>query len=205
MKITRYFQSCLLIEEGAARLLIDPSGQEATRLAEFGKLDAVFYTHEHGDHFNAEVAQQLAANGAKIYANGATAKKMTTPPEIVNDGQEFDVGGVKVKAVELPHCLMWDGSAGPQHTGYLVAGRLFHSGDGAKLEGLSAEIAAIPIAGPDISLKDAFDFVAQLAAKTVVPVHYDYFGIKPEVFAELARGQFGIDAKVLAAGQTVEL
>jgi len=205
MKVTRYFQSCLLIEEGAARLLIDPSGQEATRLSDFGKLDAVMYTHEHGDHFDADLAQQFSANGAKIYANAATAKKMKTAPTIVEDGQEFDVGGVKVKAYELPHCLMWDGSAGPQNTGYLVAGRLFHSGDGDNLEGLAVEVGAIPITGPDVSLKDAFEFAKQLSLKTIVPVHYDYIGTKPEVFAELALGQFGIDTKVLEIGESAEV
>jgi L-ascorbate metabolism protein UlaG (beta-lactamase superfamily) len=205
MKITRYFQSCLLIEEGAARMLIDPSGQEATRLNEFGKLDAVLYTHEHGDHFDGDLAQQLSANGAKLYANASTAKQMKSPPEVVSGGQEFEVGGIKVKAIELPHCLMWDGSAGPQNTGYLIAGKLFHSGDGANLDGLSADVVALPITGPDVSLKDAFDFVKQLSAKTIIPVHYDYIGTKPEVFAELARGQFGVDSKVLAIGQSTQV
>lgn len=205
MKITRYFQSCLLIEEGTARLMIDPSGHEATRLADFGHLDAVMYTHEHGDHFDADLAQQFSANGAKLYANAATAQKMKTDPTIVENGQEFEAGGVKIKAIELPHCKMWDGGAGPQNTGYLINDRLFHSGDGAVLDGLSVEILALPITGPDVSLKDAFDFAAQLKAKTLIPVHYDYIGTKPEVFAELARGQFGLDAKVLDIGQTMEV
>ena len=56
MKITRYYQSCLLVEEGSARILIDPSGAEAERFDSFGKLDAVLYTHEHSDHFDPDLA-----------------------------------------------------------------------------------------------------------------------------------------------------
>ena len=53
MKVTRYFQSCLLP-------------------------DAVLYTHEHMDHFDLEMARKFAAGGADVYDNASTAKKMIT-------------------------------------------------------------------------------------------------------------------------------
>lgn len=200
MKITRYFQSCLLIEENGVRILIDPSGQEAERADSFGKLDAVLYTHEHSDHFDVDLADKFMSTGVAVYANTGNAKKFKSQPSIVTDGQELEIKGLKVKAIELPHCLMWDGSEGPQNIGFLIAERLFHPGDGKELAGLTVEILAAPITGPDVSLKDAHFFAKQLQAQTVVPIHYDYIGTKPEVFASQTDG---FTVKILGIGESI--
>jgi L-ascorbate metabolism protein UlaG (beta-lactamase superfamily) len=205
MKITRYFQSCLLIEEGNARILVDPSGQEAGNVDKFGKLDAVIYTHEHSDHFDADLAKAFADKGVPLYANASTAKQIDASKTEVSDAQEFEVSGVKIKALELPHCLMWDGSEGPQNTGFLFNEKLFHPGDGKELANLSVEILAVPINGPDVSLKDAFDFAKQLSAKNLIPIHYDYLGGNPDVFLDVADKNFGIKGKALKNGETAEL
>jgi len=207
MKITRYFQSCLLVEEGNARILIDPSGHEKDRIGEFGQLDAVFYTHEHSDHFDAQMAQTFVEQGiAPVYANASTAKLIRASKTVVKNGQEFSIGGVEVKAIELPHCLMVDGSPGPQNTGYLIAGKLFHSGDGKCLVGLNVDILAAPITGPDVSFKDTSDFAKQVRANIVIPIHYDFMGANPEVFESMARYfKEPYRVKVLAHSESAEL
>ena len=205
MKVTRYFQSCLLIEDKGARILIDPSGQEKDRLSEFGKLDAVFYTHEHGDHFDAGMAQDFVEQGvAPVYANASTAKLIEASKTEVKDGQEYEINGLKVKAIELPHCLMADGSTSVQNTGYLVDGKLFHPGDGAELEGLSVDTLAVPISGPDISLKDAYAFTMQVKAKQVIPIHYDFLGGNPDYLGS-SLNKKGVKVHGLTIGDSIEL
>lgn len=206
MKITKYTQSCLLIEDGNGRVLIDPSAAEKDHLDSMGKLDAVLFTHEHSDHFDADVAKLLASQGVKIYANASTAKLIDAELTEVSDGQEFVAGGIDIKALELPHCLMPDGSQGPQNTGYLISGRLFHPGDGKEIDGLSADILAVPIAGPDISIKDACDFLKQVSAKDAVPIHFDMMNARPDFFVRLAqRYQMPFNVHPLAHGENVEL
>jgi L-ascorbate metabolism protein UlaG (beta-lactamase superfamily) len=203
MKITRFFQSCLLIEENGARILIDPSGQEKDR--DFGKLDAVLYTHEHPDHFDADMAQAFVEQGiAPVYANASTAKQIKASKTLVKDGQEFDIAGLKIKVIELPHCLMVDGSEGPQNTGYLINIKIFHPGDGKELTGLKVDTLAVPISGPDISLKDAYAFAKQVAAKQVIPIHYDYLGGNPDFFDSTAQ-KAGIKTHALNIGESVNI
>jgi L-ascorbate metabolism protein UlaG (beta-lactamase superfamily) len=203
MKITRFFQSCLLIEEEGVRILIDPSGQEKER--DFGKLDAVLYTHEHPDHFDADMAQAFVEQGvAPVYANASTAKQIKASKTVVKDGQEFDIAGLKIKAIGLPHCLMVDGSEGPQNTGYLINKKIFHPGDGKELTGLKVDTLAVPISGPDISLKDAYAFAKQVAAKQVIPIHYDYLGGNPDFFDSTAQ-KAGIKTHALNIGESVNI
>ena len=192
------------MEQDNVRILIDPSAQEAERLEELGALDAVLYTHEHSDHFDAQLAKKLHQSGAKIFANQSTAKQLSDAPNVVSDGDEFAVKNIEIKALELPHCLMWDGSQGPQNTGYLIDGNFFHPGDGVHLAGLQVDNLALPITGPDISLKDAYSFARQLNAKVTVPIHYDYIGTKPEVLKNSA-AKAGFELRILEVGQSTEL
>jgi L-ascorbate metabolism protein UlaG (beta-lactamase superfamily) len=205
VKITRYFQSCLLVEDSGVRILIDPSGQEKERLGDFGQLDAVFYTHEHSDHFDAGMAQTFVEQGmAAVYANASTAKQIEASKTVIEDGKEYDIKGLKVKAIELPHCLMVDGGKGPQNTGLLVNGKFFHPGDGKELSSLKVDFLALPISGPDISLKDAYDFALQVAAKQVIPVHYDYLGGNPDFLGSYLN-KHGVKVHALTIGDSIEL
>lgn len=206
MKITKYYQSCLLIEDGNARILIDPSANEAPRIEEFGHLDAVLYTHEHNDHFDPGLAQQFQSRGVALYSNASTARLMRALPVIVKNEQEFVVNQLAIKAIELPHSLMPDGSEGPQNTGYLLNGKLFHPGDGKETEGLQVENIALPITGPDISIMDAYAFARQVNARTAIAIHWHTFGANPELYARFTHVfNQPFELKVLEIGESTEL
>jgi L-ascorbate metabolism protein UlaG (beta-lactamase superfamily) len=70
---------------------------------------------------------------------------------------------------------MVDGSDGPQNTGFIINSTFFHPGDGVSIKSLTIDSAAVPIAGPDVSPHDVYQFIADLNCNTVIPIHYDYF------------------------------
>lgn len=209
MKITKYPQSCLVVEQGGKRLVIDPGSLVSAKYQaqDLLPVNAILITHEHEDHADPALVQALAAGGAPVVANQSTAKVLgTVVTKVVQDGEKFEVAGFQATARELPHCLMSDGSPGPQNTGFVLNGTFFHAGDGISLEGLQVAAAAIPLAGPDISPKDVFAFIRQLGCQTVVPIHYDVFPAKTEMFVSTAKTVApNTTFVVLADGQSAEV
>ncbi len=188
MQLTKYPQSCLIVEVDGHRLLIDPGTFLSARhdLDDLGHLDGVLITHRHPDHIDPALVQGLRFHGWPLYGN-ADVVDLLGPDmvDLVTSGTPFEVGEVPVVPHDLPHVPLVDGSPGPQNTGYLIDGSLFHPGDGVELTGVRAPVVAAPISGPSISFRDAYRFVASLGAQTVVPIHYDSFTADPHHFARV--------------------
>lgn len=211
MKITKYTQSCLRIEDSGHALLVDVGSLTTAdyTVEDFGAYDAVLFTHSHPDHFDPSKLTQLAAGGAAIYGNANVAAEAGEHRiEVVEDNEELVVAGFKIKALRMEHCAMTNGSsAGIPNTAYLINDRLLLPGDSTEDIGVKAEIVAAPVFGPDISVRDAFDLVRSTQAKSVIPVHYDGAGMKPgtfEFFASLG-GPIDFTVHSLNNGDSVEL
>lgn len=207
MKITKFEQSCLLVGVGDVRILIDPGNLSTNRpVSEYGKLDCVLYTHLHADHFDQKTFDEFIGAGVPTYLNQALFDTNGGKGNIVADQDVFITGSVEVKAIELAHCLMPDGSEGPQNTGYLINNQLFHPGDGVDIDGLSADILALPITGPDVSMKDAFAFAKKLGAKTAIPIHYDTLGANADIYKTFAeRFNMPFVLEILSVGDSLEI
>lgn len=187
MKITKYPQSCLLVESDTTRVLIDPGSfvAEEYHVDQFGKIDAVLITHEHADHVHEQLVGALKVGATRVVANHSTAAILDNiVTDVVDNGDVLEIGQMQVTVRELPHVAMIDGAPGPQNTGYVIDDVLFHPGDGVKIEGVHVPVGAIPIAGPDVSPRDAFDLATNIGCKVMIPMHFDYFQENPNIVAE---------------------
>jgi L-ascorbate metabolism protein UlaG (beta-lactamase superfamily) len=77
MKFTKYGHACQLIEEGSARILIDPGGLSAGFEDQTG-LSAVLLTHQHSDHLDVQHLTSLMAKNPemKIHGDEGTVKQL---------------------------------------------------------------------------------------------------------------------------------
>lgn len=167
--------------------MIDPGSFVAQKYQadEFGPIDAVLLTHEHSDHVHAQLVGAVQVNAKRVIANRSTANVLgELVTEVVEDGNVFQVGEMKITARELPHVAMIDGSPGPQNTGYVIDDVLFHPGDGIKIDDVNVSVGAIPVAGPDISPRDAYELAMSIGCKVMIPIHFDYFREDPDVIVQ---------------------
>jgi L-ascorbate metabolism protein UlaG (beta-lactamase superfamily) len=205
VRITKYPQSCLVVEaDNGARLLVD-AGFHITRgrgLDELGSIDAALYTHEHPDHFDEAWVGPLLERGVPVFANAEVCAMIGDGATQVDAGATFRAAEVPVAAYDLPHMPMVDGRPGPPNLGFLIDGRLLHPGDAKDLRDVRAEVLATPIAGPSCSARDAFLMVEAAGARVSIPVHYDHFLADPAIFA----AQCTIaEVIVLGDGESTEL
>lgn len=212
MKVTKYPQSTLLLEKEGQSILIDPGSFTAAKYTadDFPEIEAIVLTHRHPDHVEVELIKAvLAKKSVPVIANADTKEAY---PDIVTDiissGETVSHAGFDILAHDLPHVPMVDGSSGPQNTGYVFDGNFFHAGDGVDTTGINVHYAAVPIAGPDLSLRDAHDLIKSIGAKVIIPIHYSLFSDEKPVAAVGLIQKFTpeIDElRVLANGETTTL
>ncbi len=210
MKVTKYPQSCLLIEKDGHRLLIDPGSlvRPNFQTKDLLPVEGILITHEHPDHADPELLKEiLSSKQVPVVGNASSARVLGgLITNTIEDGEQLDLAGFRIQSKELPHCAMVNGDPGPQNTGYVIDGVFFDPGDGISIEGLKVDKAAVPIAGPDVSPRDIYGFITSLGCKTVIPIHYDYFPNDPPFIAKMFEGMIQ-DLKfiTLQNGESAEL
>src|SRR5438552_906331 len=105
IELTWEIHSCVRITRGDTTLVIDPGLLSADNATDGA--DALLYTHEHLDHYNAAklAAAAAARPGLRVYTNKSLAaqiKQSGAAPgariHAVGDGDRFEVGGIPVSA-----------------------------------------------------------------------------------------------------------
>jgi L-ascorbate metabolism protein UlaG (beta-lactamase superfamily) len=175
MRLTKYGHSCLLVEQGRDRMLLDP-GTLSGGFEALEGLTAVCFTHQHVDHLDLERLRGLLDRNPAIRVVGdrGSAKALReagAEVEVVEDGDELDIGGVGVRVAGRDHALVHPDVPVVPNVGYMVGGRLFHPGDAFTLPGQPVEVLAVPAGAPWLKVSEAVDYLRQVGPKVAVPVH----------------------------------
>jgi L-ascorbate metabolism protein UlaG (beta-lactamase superfamily) len=175
MRLTKYGHSCLLVEEGAARLLLDP-GTLSGGFEELEGLTGVLVTHQHADHLDLERLRGLLDRNptVRVLCDEGSAEQLAAAGaavEVVHDGDELDLGGVAVAVGGRDHAVIHADIPVVPNVGYLLGGRLFHPGDAFTLPGQPVEVLAVPAGAPWLKVAEAVDYLRQVRPQVAVPVH----------------------------------
>jgi L-ascorbate metabolism protein UlaG (beta-lactamase superfamily) len=175
MRLAKFGHSCLLVEEGRARMLLDP-GSFSKGFEELEGLTAVCFTHQHVDHLDRERLRVLLDRnpGVRVISDEGSAEALGeagAEAEVVHDGDELEIAGVGVRVVGRDHAVIHPDVPVVPNVGYLLGGRLFHPGDALTVPGQPVEVLAVPAGAPWLKVSESVDYLREVRPKVAVPVH----------------------------------
>lgn len=175
MRITHFGHSCVLLETGAARLLIDP-GVWSHGFEDLRDLDAVLITHQHGDHLDVDrLGPLLAANDAELITDPASAEQVAEyglHARALRAGEHTEVAGAAIAAVGGTHASIHPEVDVPPNLGFVVDhGAFYHPGDSLHVPEQRVDVLGLPTGAPWMRVADAVDFFRAVAPRVAVPIH----------------------------------
>lgn len=183
MQITHFGHSCVLLDTGAARLLIDP-GTFSAGFESVTGLDAVLVTHQHPDHLDPErLGPLLAANpDARLVVDPGTAGQLAgVDHEVVTPGQSVQIAGASVDIHGGDHAIIHPDIPGITNNAYLVDGTHFHPGDSFTPAPGPVDVLFLPTGAPWLKLSESIDYLRAVAPRSAVPIHQAILAV-PQMF-----------------------
>jgi L-ascorbate metabolism protein UlaG (beta-lactamase superfamily) len=228
MRLIYHGHSCVEVEVGGKRLIIDPflsNNPLASKSADEIEVDYIILTHGHGDHIGDAVAI-AKRNDATVIATYELATYMNERKGLkahamgVGGGYQFEFGRVQFtiafhsSSIEDPDATPF--TYGGMPAGVIIKGdgkTLYHAGDTALFSDMKLigeihhpDLSLLPIGdnftmGPD----DALLAAEWTRSKLVVPIHYNTFPvIKQDAEQFISRlHEKGINGKVLKPGESI--
>ena len=177
MQVTHFGHSCVLLDTGSARLLIDP-GSFSRGFEGVTGLDAVLVTHQHGDHLDPErLPALLRANpDARLIVDPGTAtqldERVDREHEPVEPGETLTVAGARIAVLGGAHAVLHPDVPGIPNNAYLVDGTHLHPGDAIDtFPAEPLEVLFLPAAAPWSKIAETVDYLRAVAPRAAVPIH----------------------------------
>ncbi|MCG7308728.1 MBL fold metallo-hydrolase [Brachybacterium sp. ACRRE] len=196
MKIRHLGHSCLAVETGGLRLLVDPgSFSDPDAVLAAGPYDAVAITHQHADHVApALLARVLEASPeARVLAEPQTAAGLRGERELPGGafegalgadqlvelpaGAVETVGEVEVGAVGGEHAIIHPDIPRVGNSGLVISApgepRLGVTGDSLEVvpEFAGIDVLAFAVVAPWSKMQETIDFLRAVRPVLALPVH----------------------------------
>lgn len=168
MKITKLGHSCLLVEmpEPTNRTaLFDPGVFSEVDVDSLDFLDDIIITHEHPDHCDINLIQELVAKFPQV--------RIKTPATLVPKLEGLSVTAEAVEGIvlfEAPHEGHPPFMYPPENIGVHYLGSLTHPGDSYHFAE-SRPILALPMTAPWGATDAAVGLALQLKPRYILPIH----------------------------------
>lgn len=217
MKITKFPQSCLLIETKGKKILIDPGVLKYKEkfFDIWNSVDIILITHKHPDHCNTEIIEKLNKS-IKIYStNEVKLTNETLDINIIKEKDIIELEDIKIEVVHAIHGyqpLLKDGKEIHENVGYIVddgENRLYTTSDTICFKNeYNADILCIPVTGYGLTMSafEASLYAKEVGAKITLPIHMDNQMFPPNFeFIKEMFNKYEIEYEILDNEETIEI
>lgn len=174
MKLTKFLQSCVLVEDDGKVALFDPDaftwGTEIFPIASLDQLDYILITHQHADHYSLPFVQALVAKFPNVQIFAA--------PDLAEQLKAAGLQNVKtstegpITITRADHESMepiFDHPIG-DNVAIDFNGTITHPGDSYQID-KSCDVLCLPVDAPWGSNVLALRLAEKLHPKIILPVH----------------------------------
>jgi L-ascorbate metabolism protein UlaG (beta-lactamase superfamily) len=216
MKITRFPQSCFLVEAGSKRILIDPGyiNFDDSFFELWKNIDAVLITHKHGDHCSQEIIEKVSPK--EIYSSQEVANAYPEMKiQVVKEADIIVLDEVSISVVHAQHGyipLLKNGKEIFENIGYIIevgGKKLYHVGDSISFHNdYKCDVILVPVCNHGLVMGpfEAAEFAKETGASLVIPMHYDNASYPADM--EKVKEEFekhGLNYQILNLKEIVEL
>ncbi len=218
MKITKYPQSCLMVETQRGKILVDPGilKYKEEYFNKWNQADIVLLTHWHSDHVNYEVLKKMKA---EIYSTLEVQKHYPDLKiNIISEKDDLALDYMSVYVTKAIHGYNPNlkGKEVLENVGYIINDapgkndkKLYVTSDTICFEThVLADIIALPVTGHGLTMSsyEAALFAQELNAKLVLPIHMDNEMYPTDMdYMKKNFEKFGINYKVLEIEESIEI
>ena len=217
MKITKFPQSCLLIETKGKKILIDPGNlkykEEYFKI--WNEVDIILITHKHSDHCNTEVLEKLDKN-IKIYSTQEVQDaNKNLEINIVKENDIIKLDDIKVEVVHAVHGyhpLLKGEKEIYENVGYIVddgENRLYTTSDTICFKNdYKADILCVPVTGYGVTMSafEAALYSKEVGATLVLPTHMDNPAFPPNYdFIKEMFEKYNVEYEMLENDESIEI
>ena len=189
MRVTKYNQSCLIIETNNKRILIDPGkfGYVDERFTnDWIDIDIILVTHKHGDHCYKEIIEQIIQrDSAQLYITKEIQDTYNfTKYDLVKADDIIQIDDIVITVTKAIHgfwtAMKYSGSEIKENIGYIIDDgqvKLYTTSDTINFNNdYQCDVLCMPFNGNGLTMGiiDGTAFAKEINPKLLLPIHMEH-------------------------------
>ena len=217
MKITKFPQSCLLIETKGKKILVDPGilKYEDRYFDTWNSTDIILITHKHPDHCNTEVLEKIN-DTIKIYSTKEVQDaNKNLDINIVKENDVMQLDKINIEVVHAIHGyqpLLKGDKEIHENVGYIIddgENRLYITSDTICFRNdYKADIICTPVTGHGLTMSafEAALYSKEVGATLTIPIHMDNPAFPPDFkYIEEMFNKYDVEYEILENEESIEV